>query len=186
MLSFGNGGQEPSSIPRGRPSRVVRVTARGHLRRLWFVGADGQAHLQTEVACGGLKDAGLCSVDVRASLRRTPYLACMTRRLLSARPARVLVLGLGGGLLPAALREAGVGHVTVLESSAEVIRLARTFFGVPADPSDGLAVHCLSAEDAIFGGALGRGAFDACAIDIWEGRSGTPGGTPTPHLEHVC
>ncbi|CAK9062226.1 unnamed protein product [Durusdinium trenchii] len=48
----------------------LRVTSVGPLRQLWFQGKDGQ-HLQTEVV---LRDG---QVDLRRSLRRTPYLNFM-------------------------------------------------------------------------------------------------------------
>ncbi|CAK9045301.1 unnamed protein product [Durusdinium trenchii] len=100
----------------------LRVTSVGPLRQLWFQGKDGQ-HLQTEVV---LRDG---QVDLRRSLRRTPYLNFMAAQLRSADVKEVLVCGLGGGLLPHVLSSWGI-QVLALERSGEVLDLARRFFGL--------------------------------------------------------
>lgn len=147
---------------------LVRVTERGRIRQLWFVDGGGEAHLQTEVVSrpggAGAPAQGPARADLAASLRRTPYLACMHRRIAEARPRRVLVLGLGGGLLPAALA-AGGAEVLVVERSELVLGLARRFF---AAGEPGLEVHLADAADFVH--AAGE-PFDACAIDVFEAHS---------------
>ncbi|CAK0798592.1 unnamed protein product, partial [Prorocentrum cordatum] len=93
----------------------------------------------------------------------------MARRLASA--GRVLVLGLGGGVLPAALLDAGARQVVVLERSREVLDFARVHFGAGAY-GDRLQLRCADARGLAAAGALGgeRG-FDGCAIDLWKGHS---------------
>jgi len=155
---------------------LVRVTARGRVRKLWFVDIGGEAHLQTEAVCERASElagrveapqaAGPIALDIEASLRRTPYLRCMVQRVAAVHPQRVLVLGLGGGLLPAALCSAGVSDVTVVEHSALVIGLARRFFCEPR-----AMVHCGSVEEFVHRIAPHAQPFDACAIDIFDSHS---------------
>jgi len=147
------------------------------MRQLWFLDGTGEAHLQTEVVCepaasGAYEPAGLCTMDVAASLKRTPYLGCMARRLIETRPRRVLMLGLGGGLLPTALSSSGAAEVLVVERSALVLDLARRFFGVPGDGAvPGFSVELCDAEEFVHGRAASAEPFDACAIDVWDSHS---------------
>ncbi|CAE8629521.1 unnamed protein product, partial [Polarella glacialis] len=137
---------------------------------------------------------------------RTPYLRCMARLLhpaqrspgVLAKPRRILVLGLGGGLLPAALCAAG-DEVVVVERSAVVIRLAQEFFGLPSgvcyrageadlrfqaselppslqiQEADAEGFVLRLAEDLAGSSPDNQGVrqepFDACAIDIFQGHS---------------
>eukprot|EP00913_Durusdinium_trenchii_P023200 g21779.t1 len=134
------------------------VTSVGPLRQLWFQGKDGQ-HLQTEVV---LRDG---QVDLRRSLRRTPYLNFMAAQLRSADVKEVLVCGLGGGLLPHVLSSWGI-QVLALERSGEVLDLARRFFGL-APAVTPLEIQKISVEDF----EPRHSAFDACVLDIFEGHT---------------
>lgn len=149
----------------------VHILASGRLRQLWFIDNDGETHLQTEALCepssSGSSKPG--RIDVNASLRRTPYLGTMFRRLEAARAKRILVLGLGGGLLPAALMANGA-EVVVVERSQLVADLARDFFALGHDT--GLKLHVCDAEEFVNGGQLAAaGSFDGLAIDIFQAHT---------------
>jgi len=164
---------------------IVRVVGQGRIRQLWFVEPSGHAHLQTEMVMeGGRATAGEGTPDINASLRRTPYLACVARVLApllvqlpySRAGTRSLVLGLGGGLLPWALRKFGGGQdkILVVEQSELVIDLARRFFGIAQAERDGwLQVHCGDAAEFVEQAACQANVagFHACGIDIYEGHS---------------
>lgn len=181
---------------------LVRVTERGLARQLWFLPSPGdgdgrgqrEPQLQTEVflksstpkshcpsrsQSGGQLSAAATSpgfLDVQRSLRRTPYLRIMVERLAAGRSKqRVLLLGLGGGLLAAALHHAGVAEVHSIEQSALVTSLARRYFCAPP-PSSWLTIHTGCAQRFV----LERTStvvpaceplFDACAIDVFTGAS---------------
>ncbi|CAJ1397712.1 unnamed protein product [Effrenium voratum] len=97
--------------------------------------------------------------------RRTPYLHCMASQLLKAQAKRVLVLGLGGGLLPQALSSFGM-EVVAVESSSVVLDLSQRFFGL-----EDRGVELVHADAEEFVRSTGRLDFDACAIDIFQGHS---------------
>jgi len=149
---------------------VVRVVAEGRTRRLLFINTSGEARLQTEVVCQSSRPDASCDVDVGASLRRTPYLRCMARRLMDICPRHVLLLGLGGGLLASSLR---CSHrVEAVECSPLVVELAGRFFGVEGVPGGPLVVHNCDAEHFVLGqDPTARPVFDACAIDLFVGHS---------------
>ncbi|CAJ1368786.1 unnamed protein product [Effrenium voratum] len=105
------------------------------------------------------------AVELQRSLRRTPYLHCMASQLLKAQAKRVLVLGLGGGLLPQALSSFGM-EVVAVESSSVVLDLSRRFFGL-----EDCGVELVHADAEEFVRSTGRLDFDACAIDIFQGHS---------------
>ncbi len=73
-----------------------------------------------------------------------------------------LVLGLGAGIVPRGLRQAGFG-VTVVEINADALRAARDFFGfVPAEAP----VHLGDARTFV---RRCREAFDVAVIDLFQG-----------------
>lgn len=156
---------------------VVKVTAHGRSRQLWFVDAQGVSHLQTEALfgehCYNMHQVSPHSMDISASLRRTPYLQHMARRLLNQQPQpkRVLVLGFGGGLLPAALHAAGA-HIVAVDDNSHAIDLARRFFGVDATSHNRLHIHHGDALEFVLENA--SEIFDACAIDLFRDSDRLP------------
>ncbi|CAE7566004.1 unnamed protein product [Symbiodinium sp. CCMP2592] len=91
---------------------------------------------------------------------------------------RVLALGLGGGLLPAALGNSGV-QVLAVEHSSSVRDLAKRFFGVECAGLEIVTEDALAFVEG--GGGCGKGLFDGCVVDIFEGcTSSTPAFTRSP------
>ncbi|CAL1128713.1 unnamed protein product [Cladocopium goreaui] len=147
---------------------LVGVSGIGHKRQLWFQEERGGRLLQTEVV---IADGTL---HLEHSLRQTPYLNFMFKKLRGyGEPSgcRVLVLGVGGGLLPQALVKSGC-KVIAVESSEVVLSLARKFMGLQAET---LELH--SCDAASFVRSLAERLspdsqrFDACAIDIFQGHT---------------
>lgn len=101
----------------------VRVAERGSVRTMYFVGEDGTQYIESRV------DRAL-----PASLDLDYTRTMMAGFLLQPRPRRLLMLGLGGGgmsnYLHARLPEL---EIDAVEIDPEVVRLARTYFGVPTD-----------------------------------------------------
>lgn len=158
----------PASTWQAEAQGTVLVTASGRARQLWFVNGAGERQLQTE-AVGDMVSSNW-TVDVAASLRRTPYLRVMAARLVEKRPRRALVLGLGGGVLPAALRAGGCTKVVVVEREPVVVDVARRVFGMSAAEDAGwLELRLCSAEDFVRGRSAAD--FDACGVDMFVGPS---------------
>jgi spermidine synthase len=103
----------------------VRVSERGSVRTMYFVGDNGMQYIESRV-----DRAFPASLDL--DYTRT----MMAGFLLHPQPTRLLMLGLGGGGMSNYLR----GRMPNLEIDAvdidpEVVRLAQTYFDVPkADP----------------------------------------------------
>lgn len=105
------------------PFNDIFVIERENLREMWFQG-NGRFYLQT-----------------RINLDRPADLALIYARLLLAPliwnpdPSRILMIGLGGGVLPRFLNEVypDIG-IDVVEVDARVTELARRYFGFKESP----------------------------------------------------
>ena len=101
----------------------VRVTERGSVRTMYFVGDDGTQYIETRVdrAHG-------------ASLDLDVFRTMLAGFIVQPAPRRVLVLGLGGGALPNYFyaKVPGLG-LDAVDIDPEVVRLAQAYFGVPKD-----------------------------------------------------
>jgi spermidine synthase len=105
------------------PFNDIFVIERENLREMWFQG-NGRFYLQT-----------------RIDLDRPGDLALIYTRLLLAPliwnplPSRILIIGLGGGVLPRFLNEAYPDiEIDVVEVDARVTELARRYFGFKDSP----------------------------------------------------
>ncbi len=105
------------------PFNDIFVIERENLREMWFQG-NGRFYLQT-----------------RIDLDRPGDLALIYTRLLLApliwnpHPSRILIIGLGGGVLPRFLNEAYPDiEIDVVEVDARVTELARRYFGFKDSP----------------------------------------------------
>jgi spermidine synthase len=105
------------------PFNDIFVIERENLREMWFQG-NGRFYLQT-----------------RIDLDRPGDLALIYTRLLLApliwnpNPSRILMIGLGGGVLPRFLNEIYPDiEIDVVEMDARVTELARRYFGFKESP----------------------------------------------------
>ncbi len=105
------------------PCNDIFVIERENLREMWFQGND-RFYLQT-----------------RIDLDRPGDLALIYTRLLLApliwnpNPSRILIIGLGGGVLPRFLNEVYPDiEIDVVEVDARVTELARRYFGFKESP----------------------------------------------------
>ena len=105
---------------RSRYNRV-RVTERGSVRTMYFVGDDGTQYIETRV-----------DRAYPASLDLDVFRTMMAGFVISPRPASALVLGLGGGAICNYLhaRIAGL-EIDAVDIDPEVVRLAQAHFDVP-------------------------------------------------------
>ena len=101
----------------------VRVTERGSVRTMYFVGDDGMQYIESRV-----DRAYPASLDL--DYTRT----MMAGFLLHPRPTRLLMLGLGGGGMSNYLHARLPGlEIDAVEIDPEVVRMAQTYFDVPRD-----------------------------------------------------
>ncbi len=103
----------------------VRVAERGSVRTMYFVGDNGMQYIESRV-----DRAYPASLDL--DYTRT----MMAGFLLQPKPRRLLMLGLGGGGMSNYLSGRMPGlEVDAVDIDPEVVRLAQTYFDVPAaDP----------------------------------------------------
>ncbi len=101
----------------------VRVTERGSVRTMYFVGDDGTQYIETRV-----------DRAYPASLDLDVFRTMMAGFLLTPRPASALILGLGGGAIANYLhaRVAGL-DLDAVDIDPEVVRLAKDHFDVPRE-----------------------------------------------------
>lgn len=101
----------------------VRVTERGSVRTMYFVGDDGTQYIETRV-----------DRAYPASLDLDVFRTMMAGFLLTPRPASALILGLGGGAIANYLhaRVAGL-QLDAVDIDPEVVRLAKAHFDVPRE-----------------------------------------------------
>ena len=101
----------------------VRVSERGSVRTMYFVGDDGTQYIETRVDRAYPRSLDL---DV--------FRTMMAGFLLAPQPRSALILGLGGGAIANYLhaRVAGL-DLDAVDIDPEVVRLAQTYFDVPTD-----------------------------------------------------
>ncbi|MBK7825192.1 fused MFS/spermidine synthase [Nannocystis sp.] len=101
----------------------VRVTERGSVRTMYFVGDDGTQYIETRV-----------DRAYPASLDLDVFRTMMAGFLLAPRPTSALILGLGGGAIANYLhaRVAGL-ELDAVDIDPEVVRLAKAHFDVPRE-----------------------------------------------------
>lgn len=91
----------------------------------------------------------------------------MAPAVLGRAPARVLVLGLGGGTLPRFIRAAWpAARIDVAEIDPAVVTVAERYFGLVQD--EGLKVHVGDARSFIE--AAAPGAYDLVLLDAFSDR----------------
>ena len=101
----------------------VRVSERGTVRTMYFVGDDGMQYIESRV-----DRAYPASLDL--DYTRT----MMAGFLLQPRPTRLLMLGLGGGGMSNYLHGRLPGlEIDAVDIDPEVVRMAQTYFDVPKD-----------------------------------------------------
>ncbi len=121
------------SVAAGPPEQVlaegrsqynhVRVTERGSVRTMYFVGDNGMQYIESRV-----DRAFPASLDL--DYTRT----MMAGFLLQPAPRRLLMLGLGGGGMSNYLRGRIPGlEIDAVDIDPEVVRLAQGYFDVPKD-----------------------------------------------------
>jgi spermidine synthase len=121
------------SVAAGPPEQVlaegrsqynhVRVTERGSVRTMYFVGDNGMQYIESRV-----DRAYPASLDL--DYTRT----MMAGFLLQPAPRRLLMLGLGGGGMSNYLRGRIPGlEIDAVDIDPEVVRLAQSYFDVPKD-----------------------------------------------------
>jgi spermidine synthase len=101
----------------------VRITEHGTVRTMYFVGDNGTQYIESRV-----DRAHPASLDL--DYART----MMAGFLVSPAPRRLLMLGVGGGQISNYLYSRFPGlEIDAVDIDPEVIRLAKKYFGVPAD-----------------------------------------------------
>lgn len=140
-------------------------------------GADREASVQVSEA-GGVRSLHLGSDTVQSSMKiADPYelvlsytRAMMSFLLFRARPAHIVMIGMGGGsLLKFVYKHLPATRTTVVELEPQVIAVARQYFHVPPD-DDRLAVE--TAE----GGAWVAAHPDCCDVLMVDGYNGSEQG----------
>jgi len=150
-----------ASLPEGRMEvRAEYHSGFGNIKVVRWQGQEesGLYYLQDGILQNAVDEAG-------NGLDHTPAML----RLIGAyapRAQEVLVLGLGAGLIPQRLQEAG-RRVTVVEINPQSARAARDFFGLR---TEGITLY---AEDARTFVRRRAGAFDLVVVDLFQG-DGTP------------
>lgn len=82
-------------------------------------------------------------------------------------PARVLVIGVGAGVVPSALRHAFPAlHVDAVDVDPAVIRVAGDFFGLRSDPR--LALHVMDGRDFVRQKRARGETYDAILLDAYD------------------
>jgi spermidine synthase len=133
----------------------VRVTERGTVRTMYFVGDNGVQYIESRV-----DRAYPASLDL--DYTRT----MMAGFLLQPRPTRLLMLGLGGGGMSNYLRGRVPGlEIDAVDIDPEVVRLAQTYFGVPKD-DPAYRVHV---DDARLFVERAKVQWDMILIDAFRG-----------------
>lgn len=122
----------------------------------------GTRFLRLYIQNGGLQGG----VDSRGR-STTAYTGIVTHALSAARPAarRILVVGLGAGILPRDLSNAG-RQVTVFEIDRTSVTAAERHFGLPVDD---IAVRIGDARILLDDCPQGGYAFDAIILDAFSG-----------------
>ena len=91
----------------------------------------------------------------------------MASLLLNPSPGRILVVGLGGGTLPAALAQIyGQATVDAVEIDAAVVTVAERYFGFAAN--DRLRVHVQDARAFVKRAASNGAAYDLIMLDAFN------------------
>ena len=102
-----------------------------------------------------------------------PYLRAMLAGLLFvSEPARILILGLGGGSLARfLLQQFPSVRIDAVESRPAVVSIAREYFGLPDDQR--LIIHNMTGEEylAMSGPA---GVYDMILVDIFDAHGLSP------------
>jgi spermidine synthase len=137
------------------PFNDILVIERENLREMWFQG-NGRFYLQTRIDLGRPRDLAL----VYTRLLLAPL-------IWNPNPSRILMIGLGGGVLPRFLNEVYPDiTIDVVEVDARVTELARRYFNFKESPhlrvfeDDGRAFikQCGRKYDMVFLDAFKGGA----------------------------
>lgn len=135
----------------------IFVLQNGFLREMWFKGG-GDFYLQSRIDLRDPKKLVLVysRLSMAALLFRPP-------------PRRVFVLGLGGGVLPAALNRWFPGaRVDVVEIDPKVLRICRRWFGLP--DTKNLCVH-LEDGRRFVERCQGKELYDLIFLDAFKSGS---------------
>lgn len=105
------------------PYNTVQVTERGSIRTMYFV-VDGTRFIESQ-----------WNMDHPHSLDLDYSRTMMAGFLLNPRPKRIMMMGLGGGIISNYLFERFDDiEIDAVDIDPEVVRLARKYFGVPDNP----------------------------------------------------
>jgi len=135
----------------------IFILQNGNLREMWFKGG-GDFYLQSRIDLANPQKLVLVysRLSMAALLFRPP-------------PRRIFVMGLGGGVLPAALtRWFPSARVDVVEIDRKVLRLCRRYFSLPDTPS--LRVHTEDGRRFIER-QQGRVQYDLIFLDAFKSGS---------------